>query len=286
MPTARELLSGEIKLASLPAVYLKVRAEVENPNSTVVNLAKIISADAALTARVLRLVNSPLYGHVRKVETVTHALSILGTQRVHDLVLATSVASMFPRMDPRVADVQKFQARSVTGGVAAQALASICAVLDAERLFVEGLISNIGHLAIYQRVPEQAQAAHRLAREQGRPLAEVEREVIGCDYAEVSAELMQRWNLPANMVLAVRQHTVPDQAGANDFEPSILHLANLIADAIEIGKPVDQWKLPVQPSAWIATGLTEECYSDAKARIDEMFSSVMAIFFSPVQAAA
>ncbi|HED35055.1 MAG TPA: HDOD domain-containing protein, partial [Gammaproteobacteria bacterium] len=89
MYTAQTLIKESIELISLPDVYIRLREVITSPNSSMSDVAQIIAHDPSITARLLKLVNSPFFGLVSKVDTMTRAINLLGTQQVHDLVLAT-----------------------------------------------------------------------------------------------------------------------------------------------------------------------------------------------------
>ena len=95
MSTPQELVACVERLASLPAVYHRIRALLDDPDSSVQDLANAVSSDAGITARVLRAVNSVLYGFPGKIETVARAVNMMGMQQVHDLVLNTSGIGAF-----------------------------------------------------------------------------------------------------------------------------------------------------------------------------------------------
>ncbi|MCU0936439.1 MAG: HDOD domain-containing protein [Gammaproteobacteria bacterium] len=178
MQTVEQLVDSVSRLVSLPEVYLRVREIVENPRARMADLAGAIVRDPALTARLLRIANSAVFGHSGRVETVTRAVTLLGSRPLLDLVLATSVTRAFAGVSPARMDVQTFWRRSVYCGVVARNLATRCNVLDVERLFVEGLLRDVGHLVLFDRLPEQADAALKRAAETGRPVAEVERATL------------------------------------------------------------------------------------------------------------
>ncbi|MGH8671292.1 MAG: HDOD domain-containing protein [Burkholderiales bacterium] len=285
MISAAELVAGVATLASLPTVYLRVKEVVEDPQSSLVDLTKVIATDPGLTARMLRIVNSPFYGHAGKVETVSRALNILGTQQVHDLVLATAVIRVFAGGSPTLMNIEAFWRASLYRALLARTLAKRCDILDSERLFLEGLLSDIGHLVMYDRIPDLAASALRVSRQDKAPLFRVERELIGCDYAQVGAELMRVWRLPGSIESTVRHHPEPCLANTAVFETSLVHIAALIAAAADTGEAVDTWILPIEPFAWEQTKLSAECYAAVKRQSDAEISAATNAFH-PTSAAA
>lgn len=258
MQSLEELVDSVSRLVSLPEVYLRVREIVENPRARMADLAGAIVRDPALTARLLRIANSAVFGHSGRVETVTRAVTLLGSRPLLDLVLATSVTRAFAGVSPGRMDVQTFWRRSVYCGVVARNLAARCNVLDLERLFVEGLLRDIGHLVLFDRLPEQADAALRHAAETCRPLAEVEREMLGFDYAEVGAALLRRWKLPDSLCTAVRFHVRPEEATGSPFETALVHIAAVLTDAFAEGETGLEATARVHPVAWRTSGVEPE----------------------------
>ncbi len=283
---AEALVAGVETLISLPVAYLNIKRIVDNPRSSTADIARAISSDPALTARLLRIVNSPFYGLAAKIETVSRALVVLGTQQVHDLALATAVSGIYGSVAPSLLDMDRFWRESVYCALAARSLAKLCNVLDSERLFVAGLLHDIGHLVIYQRHPEQAAAARRAAQQQRKRIDRVEREMIGCDYAEVGALLLKRWNLPASLCGAVEYHPDPANAQPPVLSESILHIAFWLTRAAMDGIAEESWHLPVAAFAWSQTDLNPGCYRSVKPQADAQLAATVNLLNSGLRRSA
>ena len=156
MASAEQIARSTNALITLPAVYLRARAALQDPNASLAEAADVIACDPAMTARLLRIANSAFFGFAAPVQTVARAVNLLGTEQVHDLLLATSVSSVFAGVSRELVDMEVFWRRGVLCGVAARLLAARCNVLDSERLFVEGLLHDIGHLVLYRQLPAEA----------------------------------------------------------------------------------------------------------------------------------
>ena len=277
---AAGLVEGIGTLKSLPSAYLNVKKVIENPVSSTNDLARAIGADPALTARLLRLVNSPLYGFSAKIETVSRALVILGMQQVHDLALATAVAALFKSARPQLVDLERFWRESVICSLASRSIAKLCNVLDSERLFVAGLLHGLGHLIMYEQIPEEALNAQRFANDRGLPVDEAEREVLGCDYAQVGGELARRWNLPKTLCSAIEFHVNPKNAPPPALVESIVHIGYWLMRSMVDGTVPEQWAKNVSATAWTATSLTPECYSPVKVQCDAQFDQTLSMLFN------
>lgn len=244
MPTLWERVTQDAKLISLPEAYLKLKGVIAQPNYTVQQVAEAISYDPALTTRVLRLVNSPYFGLANRIDNIPRAVSLLGTQQIHDLALATSVAHSFSGIDPKFHDLSTFWSASIFRGLVAQQLAKICNVERPERLFVAGLLCDLGHLILYQTIPQESLRAEQLSSERMRPLVEVEREILGLDYARVGATLMRQWQLPETLVETTEYHPEPLRAQRDPTATAVVHIAAVMADArthhLEFGEGLHQ----------------------------------------------
>ena len=247
MSISIEQVIHNAKLTSLPDLYLRLKSVLEDPDFSLANVADIISQDPAITARLLRMVNSPYFGFVSKIETVSRAISMLGTQQVHDLVLATSVAKVFAGLSSKVMDMTAFWRSSVYCAVLSRQLASRCRLLDNERLFVAGLLRDIGHLPMYQSIPELSQEARQRAGTDERPLFRIERDLIGFDYAQVGGTLMQKWAMPRSLWEITRYHTEPAKTREFSLEISIMHIASAVTEAMSLNNEPEQCLTNVGP---------------------------------------
>ena len=258
MTTVHELVTDSVKLFTLPEVYLRLKQVLDDPESSLSKVAEVIAHDPALTARLLRMVNSAYFGFGHKIETVSHAINMLGSQQVHDLALATAITRTFSDLPNEVLNMDKFWQDSVYCAVLARLLASRCNVLDSERLFVAGLLCDIGHLVMYQKIPQQMQQAIQRSRQEGIPLSHVEKDLIGFDFAEAGSELMCIWGLPTSLQMTTQYHLTPGHASEYQLQTAIVHIASIITGANDAhGLSADVEQL-IDPVAWQITGLSPE----------------------------
>lgn len=279
MGSTLEDVSRAAKFVSLPDVYLRLRSILDDPDFAMAEVAVAISQDPAITVRLLRLANSSLFGLTRKIETVSHAISMLGTQQVHDIVLSTSIAQAFKGMATEVMDMTRFWQRSVYCAAASRQLAAICGGCAKERLFVAGLLHDIGHLIMYQAIPEIAQQAIVAAGERNEPIYEMERELIGFDYAELGAELMLQWSLPESLTETTRFHIAPEKAAKYQLETSIVHLGALLTRSVGGERALNEGGLTVNPLALEIAGLTLEDCIDLRDQIGQDAQEIMSLMF-------
>lgn len=230
--TPQELVEGFAELHTLPEVYFRIKAVVDNPDSQVTDLVREVSTDPALTARILRVVNSPLYRTGGKVETVARAVKVLGTRAIHDLVLATSVTGMITRRALGELDLRTHWRESLAVAMVARALGEACRLVDRDRLFVAGLLSRLGQVVMYERIGTIVSVVARHASAKQLPLHRAQRSFLGCHFGEVGAALLRKWRLPESLCGAVAAH-LDAPAAQETPDVGLLRLAAALAPRVE-----------------------------------------------------
>ena len=279
MHSSQELVSQIEVLTSLPDVYERVRAQVDATDGSIAEVARLVGADPALSARLLRLVNSALYGPRGRIDDVLRAVTLLGLHQVHDLVLAMSLQATFAGIRPARLDMQRFWRSSLLTGLAARAAAQATAQPMGERLFVIGVLSDIGHLVLYQTVPELAAMAQREADAGRDTLDAAERRIVGCDFAEVGAALMDRWQLPDRFAGAIGTQMLPRLGGAFAADAAALHLARRIAEADATGEASADVATSVAADVWPLIGLAPEQLGAIREEAELNLAAYLALFF-------
>ena len=262
------------QLISLPDIYFQLKDLMEEPDYTMAEVALLVGRDPAMATRFLRVVNSPLYRRIRKIETVSHAVRLLGIRQIHDIVLSASVAVAFEGIQPKVMNMNKFWQRSFYCAVMTQQLALENSTVESDRIFVTGLLHDIGHLFMYIAIPEQSQQAILKAQELERPLYQVERELLGFDYAKLGGHVMGQWNLPKRLQSIICFHPEPGQSDQFASETALLHLATLLVQADLAGGAFGAGAFVVDPAAWQLTGLTNEDCLQARQTAADQFGEV------------
>lgn len=282
MLTAEQLVASSVDLVTPPVIFAKVKALVDDPDSTTLDLAKAIATDPAMTARVLKLVNSAFWGISGGVESLPQAVSLLGMTQVHDLVLASSVIATFDRVRPELMDVTKFWRAGVFRSLAASALVRKSGMGDAGRIFTQALMSDLGHMVLYIKVPELAAQAKEQTRDRPWERALAERTLIGCDFAQVGGALTDAWKLPPSFGEAIRHQNAPHEAGVHALEASLLHIAALLAEGRSIENGDVAYDTRIAPFAWQAVGLDPECLSEIIFTVEADLSATAQIFGVPM----
>ena len=256
----QDLLDDVEQLISLPAAYVRLNDLVDDPKSSAEDIAHVINQDVALTARLLRVANSPLYGFSTQIDTVTRAVTVLGTQQVRDLALATSAFKTFNGIPSDLVSMDSFWEHSILCALCARTLAMECLKRPREVVFVGGLLHDVGQLVLYHLLPDLSRQTLETCHEgpDGLESQEAEREIIGFDHAEVGGELAHRWSLPTNLQECIAYHHNPSQAKQCRVETAIVHIANSIATLAALDTSDLAHAPRIHDIAWELTGLDKD----------------------------
>jgi len=221
----QEYLIDVADLISLPDIYLAVKEAVEDPDTTMIELTGIVSYDPAISAKLLKIANSPFYGQVSEIDTINRAVSLLGTKTVHDTVLAISVSTAFQSVAGVNYDVATFWQNSVMRAVIAKSFANELKIPEPDRLFTLGLLSDIGHMIMCIRAPSLMQKVISQHQKTGYPLYLFERSTFGFDSGELGADLLKSWSIPNSIVCGIRYQNCPELAPEYGQEAAIIYCA-------------------------------------------------------------
>jgi HD-like signal output (HDOD) protein len=257
--SASQMVDAVKGLVSPPDVCTRVLHLVRSPDATAREIGEVISRDPSLTARLLRIVNSPFYGVRKRVDTVSRAVAIVGGRELYSLVVAVSAAATFMRIPNDLVNMDTFWRHSVFCGLISRNLAKRCRVLHPERLFVAGLLHDIGSLVIYNRQPEKARELLDGAQGDEGRLYGLEMEALGFSHAHLGGLLMASWSLPDALQEAVLWHHQPEHAKESPLEAAIVHVAEKLANRSEIGAfceaPTES--AGISPSVWATLKMPE-----------------------------
>jgi len=276
--TPGDLVKGVLGLVSLPDVCIRISEMVDSQYCSASDIGKVISKDAALTLRLLRIVNSAFYQFPSKIETVSRAITIVGNRELRDLVLAASVAGVFEKISSDLIDLDAFWRHGIYCGIVSRIIATRCRVLHSERLFVAGLMHDVGRLIIAYKMPEECHQVLRLMTLKECTLRDAEQQVMGFDHAQVGAALMAAWSLPESHQMAALYHHDPLQADEFKLESNILYLANIIADIAESGAHDENELEQVPTEVWNTTNVASTDVESILLEARDQFIDALSLF--------
>ena len=265
--------------ASPPILYYQLRDKLDNPDCTFDDLAAIIMTDTAMSARLLKIVNSAFYGFDDKVDTLTHALNIIGTDQLTDLALAAIVTSKFQGIPRDLINMETFWMHSIGCGIAARKIAKRMPGVEDEKVYLGGMLHDIGSLILFKESPEDAKKILLRCKESGENLFKVEKEVLGYDHAEVGALLLTEWKLSERLVEMVKYHHQPTNAGKYLKETCVVARADALVYEMKIGNSGEPGVPELDPKVLEMTPISDEEISVLKEEITAQVDDTVRMFF-------
>jgi len=222
-PELEAVISKLQALPSLPCLYLEVTRELESRDPSIPRIARVVSEDMAMTAKILQLVNSAFFGLRCQVSSPIQAVQLLGLDTLRALVLSTHVFDKFRTVCLREEEVaylwrESFAVASFAKRIAEFEKQNRQMVDDC---FTAGLLHDSGKLILASTIEEKYQLVLQMVRSGQKGVVEAEKEVLGCTHAEVSAFLLGLWDLPENVVQGVAWHFDPSESLQHGFSTAL-----------------------------------------------------------------
>ena len=236
--TLDRLVAKAGQLHSLPAVAMEVLRLTDNPQVDARALKECIENDPALTGKLLRVVNSSLFGLSREVSDLNQALALLGTKPLKLLVLGFSLPSgLFADIEART--LGRYWRHTLTKAVAGREISQRFWHIPGDDAFIAGLLQDLGILLLLQQLGEPYARFLDRVLANGLDTDRLETEALGFTHTALGARLLAQWHLPANLVEAVAADPRQPPADASPSQlalPKILHLAELVARLLADGQ--------------------------------------------------
>jgi diguanylate cyclase (GGDEF)-like protein len=263
----KEKISSCRNLPTLPTVALEVLEVTRHPDCDMKQVAAVINRDPALSARVLKTVNSSYYGRSQRVVSIDQALVVMGLQSVKTLVLGFSLVENLMNREPDGFDHVKYWRHSFFAACAAKEIAVQVRLMQTEEVFICGLLADIGMLVLDSVDHEAFAAACRLVTSHVEQ-ADAERRTLSADHAEVGGFIADKWKLPPVLSEPILCHADPSQAEAGTLAKmaSVVALASRCADVFVDAEPA-QAIIDVRADL-VVLGQQMECDLDAGAADD------------------
>ena len=222
-------------LVSPPDICIRIFELIESQTASTRQLGDVISQDPNLSARLLKIVNSSYYHFSSRIDTVSRAITVIGIRELSSLVLAVSAAKTFRNLPSELVSIDTFWRHSIYTALIARELAKRSHILHPERLFVAGLMHDIGSLIIYNRVPAAAKTILLQSYGSENAVYNMENEVLKTNHAEIGGLLLTKWMLPEITREAISFHHEPELCKTAPVEAAIVHIAEVLANATIVG---------------------------------------------------
>jgi HD-like signal output (HDOD) protein len=214
------------ELFSVPNTANQLRILFDQDDSTMKDIAVVVSADPGLAVHLLKYANSPIFRFERKIESLEKAIQVIGAKAVYEFALVFGITNMLSSDHGKYIDVNKFWTQSILCGLYGVFFSKKCKERDVARLYTSGLLHNVGELAVLRVSPTLVKDCNKI-KSDVMP-KQCQDEVLGFSFAEVSASLLQQWLIPDALVstVAMQHH---DDTPAVTIESQIMQLSYTLA---------------------------------------------------------
>lgn len=288
----RDLLRGERicrtigelgELPSAPSVYLELMSRIDGPDGSVAEVAEVIEKDAGISAKLLQIVNSPVFRTSREILTVKMAAGFLGLDVVKNVLLSVEAFQAFEHLQGVAGfSFSALQAHCRLTAAIASRMSLSNEVRDTA--VVAALLHDVGKLVLASKAQDRFGRIFARAKAEGQPLYRVEEELWGITHAEVGAYLMGLWGLPTQVTEAIAYHHSPSTVPPRPLDAlGCVYVANCLAHEIEDGKEkldwdknylnawgglhrVDGWRLEAREALHAQQGVSAKQNSSANRR--------------------
>jgi HD-like signal output (HDOD) protein len=259
------------ELPPMPQTIFKAREILGDPKSSAKEVARILETDQAIAAKVLKMANSAYYGLMGKVSSIQHASVVLGYKTLAEIVTLAGgsavLGSTLEGYDLAAGDLWR---HSLGVAFGSKIIASRKHPALANDAFAAGLIHDVGKLVLDPYVKERKEAFQAFMAGEQRPFLLAEKEILGFDHAEIAFELCEAWNVPQDLLSAIRHHHAPAKGNGNDLT-AMVHTADVIAMMSGIGVGMDGLLYEMDNKSMQALGLQD---ADITSLMMEMVESV------------
>lgn len=249
-------------LPTIPHVLMKVMTLLESPDTSSRDLEKVISLDQSLSAKVIRLANSPFYYSSSDVSSVKSAVVNIGFTAVKNLVMAVSVISMFKKLkaNTRYFSIKEFWKHSVGVGIASRALSQNVKGVDAEDCFCAGILHDIGKLVMNLILPVDFSRVLKKSSSEDILILDAERAIFSLDHSQFGEMFARHWNFSEKLTRIIGGHHLsPDSIDeVYLIETSIVKFSDYLIRKMAFGFPGDFLQVPLEKEVEELLGVDQE----------------------------
>jgi putative nucleotidyltransferase with HDIG domain len=242
-------IKGEIlqvqDLPTLPHVLSELTKLLEDPDVSSESIAKVISTDQVLSAKVLKMVNSPIYGFPGRISSIQHALVLLGINVVRGIIISTSVFDMM------VQAMKGLWEHSLGCATACNIIARRAGFEDPEEYAVAGLLHDLGKVVTAFQLPDLHKTILDTVKAKDMNYIHAEKDVMGFGHDRINAWLARHWGLPPNIREAMSRHHSPQLAEFYKPMSCVVHVGDFLVRLFEFGNSGDDQTAYLRPEALI-----------------------------------
>ncbi len=241
MDSLTQILKKVKRLEPIPTVIHKVLDLADDPESSLNDLVGVVERDPAITANLLKTVNSAHMGLPVKVDSVRQAVSMLGLQQVVEMVLSQNLSGNLQRSQKGYGLAKgDLWRQSLAVAMVARTLAGQRDLMSLPAIYTAALLKDIGKVILHEFVAEHLPAIQKLVAEKGMSFVEAEKAVLGMDHTTLGGIIAKQWHFSPHMTYMIENHHLSNPASRNDPATAALYLADMVAMMVDTGIGVDR----------------------------------------------
>jgi putative nucleotidyltransferase with HDIG domain len=258
-PSQAEMEQSMERVRPIPQIALKITHMVREGKYSFQEVAREIRQDQVLSAKVIRLCSSALFGMKKGVDSIDRALIMLGEKRFLQLVVSASLEDFYPNSGNGYSLCKGGLYKHALGmAVVCEALANFTGKAPADVAYTAGLLHDIGKVVLDQHVARALGLFYRRVQTDGKNITAVERELLGTTHTEVGGQLAKRWALPEVLTDVILHHHTPEKAAVSPELVHLVYLADLIISRFAVGQEMERLGTKALPDRLGILGLTSD----------------------------
>jgi len=261
-------------LPTIPSILRKILGIIEDPKVSLQKISDFVASDPTLTARILKMVNSPVYGFPGRISSVSHAMVILGLNAVKGLLIGVSVFEVMKK------NMVGLWEHSLSSAIYARIIATRKNLSSPEEISVAALLHDIGKVILLIAFKEDYEKIIQSVMAKEGFLHELEKEYFGITHAEVGGFVAKKWNFPLKLTEPIMNHHRPQLSKNFELETAIVHFSNILSLSRGIGYSGDIFVNPVNVSVWNVLDFKYEDIKDIFREAEDPITSSQEIFAS------
>ncbi len=221
---------------TLPTIYYKLVDALSNTSTTIKDLSNLVSTDIALSFKLLKIVNSSIYGLSTKVNSIDKAIFHLGFRELKNIILSTKIIEVFSDVNSNSKfDLVEFWKHSIAVGAISRIIAQELGQKNLDEYLLSGITHDIGKLVLIKILGSEYNVVFMIMEKEGITLLEAEQKVLGTTHQEIGLKLAESWNLDQNILNVIRYHN-DGLVGSNyDQLVGVVHISNVLAKILGLG---------------------------------------------------
>jgi len=270
--TIRSSIERLNALPTIPNILKKLLKMLENPSTSLNDIGHFISHDPVITSKVLRMINSPIYGFPGRISSVNQAVILLGLNVVKGMLLSVSVYDIMKKV------MVGLWEHSLACAIASRLMAKKKGLKETEESSIAGLLHDIGKVALLLQFKDSYESAIKLAERKGFAIMEAEKEVFIIDHAKAGEWMSEKWSFPMNLIEIIGYHHKPNVSKNFPLETSIVHFADILVRGRGFGFAGDKTVPPVNEIAWTILGFSNKDIKDILKELEESMEIANELF--------